>query len=89
VEGHDVTLSRQNARHERPEQEPRAAGQPHQVVHAVQLAFADSTQTVFYIMAGVMAVTFVVAVRRLPRGRVQEAAALGGAPAPQAMRASR
>jgi hypothetical protein len=66
-----------------------SAGQPHQIVHAVQLAFGDSTQTVFYIMAGVMAVTFVVAVRRLPSGRVQEAAALGGAPAPQAMRASR
>jgi fucose permease len=63
-----------------------AAGQPHQLVHAVQLAFAQSTQTVFYIMAGVMAFTFVVAVRRLPRGRVEEAAALGGS-APQAIRA--
>jgi hypothetical protein len=37
-------------------------------VHQVQLAFAHSTQTVFYIMAGVMAATFLVAVRGCPRG---------------------
>jgi hypothetical protein len=43
------------------------------VVHDVQLTFAHSTQTVFYIMAAVMAVTFVVAVRGLPRGRVETA----------------
>ena len=36
----------------------------------MQLAFAHSTQTVFYIMAGVMAATFLVAVRWLPRGRI-------------------
>ena len=47
------------------------SGQPHALVHAVQLANAHSTQTVFYIMAGVMAATFGVAVRRLPRGRVE------------------
>jgi fucose permease len=41
------------------------------LVHQVQLAFADSSQTVFYIMAGVMAATFIVAVRGLPRGRVE------------------
>ena len=35
-----------------------------------RLAFAQSTQTIFYIMAGVMAATFLVAVRWLPRGRV-------------------
>jgi hypothetical protein len=40
-------------------------------VHDVQLAFAHSTQTVFYIMAGVMAATFIVALRWLPRGRVE------------------
>jgi EmrB/QacA subfamily drug resistance transporter len=44
--------------------------EPAPVVHAVQLAFAHSTQTVFYTMAGVMAATFLVAVRQLPRGRV-------------------
>ena len=46
------------------------AGQPHAIVHDVQLAFAQSTQTVFYIMAGIMVVTFIVTVRWLPRGRV-------------------
>jgi EmrB/QacA subfamily drug resistance transporter len=45
------------------------------LVHQVQLAFADSSQTVFYIMAGVMAATFIVAVRGLPGGRVEPAEA--------------
>jgi EmrB/QacA subfamily drug resistance transporter len=63
--------------------------QPHAVVHAVQVAFAHSTQTVFYIMAGVMAATFVLALVRLPAGRVEapeeirgpdEAVAVGAAP---------
>ena len=51
-----------------------AASRPHALVHAVQLAFAQSTQTVFYIMAGVMAATFVVMVRWLPRqgGAIEE-----------------
>jgi hypothetical protein len=48
-----------------------SAGQRHAIVHAVQLAFAHSTQTVFYIMGGVMAATYLVAVRRVPRGRVE------------------
>jgi EmrB/QacA subfamily drug resistance transporter len=48
-------------------------GQPHAIVHDVQLAFAHSTQTVFYVMAGIMAATFVVTVRWLPRGRVAAA----------------
>ena len=48
-----------------------AAGQPRAAVHSVQLAFAHSTQTVFYIMAGVMAATFVVALIRLPPGHVE------------------
>jgi EmrB/QacA subfamily drug resistance transporter len=48
-----------------------AAGQPPALIHDVQLAFAHSTQTVFYIMAGVMAAIFLVAVRWLPRGRVE------------------
>jgi EmrB/QacA subfamily drug resistance transporter len=47
------------------------SGQPRALVHDVQLAFAHSIQTIFYIMAGVMAASFLVAVRRLPRGRVQ------------------
>lgn len=48
-----------------------AAGHPHALVHVVQVAFAQSTQTVFYIMAGVMAAIFVISVRWLPRGRVE------------------
>jgi EmrB/QacA subfamily drug resistance transporter len=39
--------------------------------HAVQLAFAHSTSTVFYIMAAVMAATFLITFRFLPRGRVE------------------
>jgi hypothetical protein len=35
------------------------------------MAFARSTQTVFYIMAAVMAATFIVALRGLPRGRLE------------------
>jgi MFS family permease len=42
--------------------------EPPRYLHAVQLAFAQSTQTVFYIMAAVMAVTFFLAIRLLPRG---------------------
>jgi EmrB/QacA subfamily drug resistance transporter len=49
------------------------AGRPHALVHQVQLAFAQSTQTVFYIMAGIMAVTFIVTARWMPRGRVAAA----------------
>ena len=48
-----------------------ASGHSQAAVHSVQLAFAQSTQTVFYIMAGVMAASFIVAVRWLPRGRVE------------------
>jgi hypothetical protein len=48
-----------------------ANGRPSALVHDVQLAFAHSTQTVFYIMAGVMVATFIVAVRWMPRGRLE------------------
>ena len=51
----------------------RRRGSHPALVHDVQLAFAHSTQTVFYIMAGVMAASFLVAVRRLPRGRIEPA----------------
>jgi fucose permease len=46
-------------------------GRPSALVHDVQLASAHSTQTVFYIMAGVMVATFIVAVRWMPRGRLE------------------
>jgi fucose permease len=64
-----------------------AAGQPHSLVHSVQVAFAHSTQTVFHIMAGVMAVTFIIALRWLPPGRVEapeEALAADAAAGPAA-----
>jgi hypothetical protein len=44
------------------------------VLHGVELAFAHSTQTVFYVMAGVLAATFLVTIRFYPRGRTQPAA---------------
>ena len=47
------------------------SGRSPALMHDVQLAFAHSTQTVFYIMAGVMAATFIVALRWLPRGRLE------------------
>ena len=47
-----------------------ASGQSPVLVHDVQLAFAHSTQTVFYIMAGVMAAAFLVALL-LPGGRME------------------
>jgi EmrB/QacA subfamily drug resistance transporter len=55
-----------------------AKGQSHAVVHSVQLAFAHSAQTVFYIMAGVLAVTFLITVRWLPRGRLEPATEAAG-----------
>jgi EmrB/QacA subfamily drug resistance transporter len=48
-----------------------SSGRSPALVHDVQLAFAHSTQTVFYIMAGVMVATFIVALRWLPRGRLE------------------
>jgi fucose permease len=44
----------------------------HAVVHDVQLAFAHSLQPVFYAMAGVLALAFVMTALRLPRGRLAE-----------------
>jgi hypothetical protein len=47
----------------------------------VQLAFARSTQPVFYAMAGVLALTFLIALVWLPRGRLDQS--LAPAPAPE------
>jgi EmrB/QacA subfamily drug resistance transporter len=61
-----------------------SSGQRPALVHDVRLAFAHSTQTVFYIMAGVLAATFILTIRRLPRGRVvppEEREPAGGDPA--------
>src|SRR6201995_111670 len=49
----------------------RGSGEPHSLLHQVQLGFAHSTQTVFYCMAAVMAATCGVALWGLPRGRVE------------------
>ncbi len=60
-----------------------ASGAAHtpRLTHAVALAFAQSTQTIFYIMAAIMAATFIIAVRWMPRGRV-EAVEIHGAGEP-------
>jgi predicted MFS family arabinose efflux permease len=57
-----------------------ASGRSPALVHSVQLAYAHSTQTIFYIMAAVMAATFIVAVGWLPRGRVEPSDVLDTAP---------
>ena len=49
------------------------------LVHDVQVAFAHSTQTIFYIMAAVMAAGFLVAIRYVPRGKVAPHEELAGA----------
>jgi EmrB/QacA subfamily drug resistance transporter len=41
------------------------------LTHSIQLATAHSTQTIFYVMAGVMALTFLISFLWLPRGRVE------------------
>jgi hypothetical protein len=67
----------------------QGSGRSQALVRDVQLAFAHSTQTVFYIMSGVLAVTFLVAVRWLPRGRVElagETPAVPAAASPPAVR---
>jgi EmrB/QacA subfamily drug resistance transporter len=56
-----------------------AAHQSQHVIHAVQLGFAQATQTVFYVMAALLAATFVIAIRFLPRGRLAQ----GEQPAPE------
>jgi fucose permease len=48
-----------------------SSGRSPALIHKVELAYAHSTQTIFYIMAGVMAVVFIVALRWMPRGRVE------------------
>jgi hypothetical protein len=48
-----------------------SSGHGSSLAHTVQLAAAHSTQTVFYIMAGVMAATFLVPFFRFPRGRIE------------------
>ena len=49
-----------------------AGSAPAALVHAIQVDIAHSTQTVVFIMAGLMAAAFVVAKLGLQRGRVEE-----------------
>ena len=42
------------------------------IFEAVQHDFAESTQTVFYVMGGVMVVCYVAAHLWMPRGKVEE-----------------
>jgi EmrB/QacA subfamily drug resistance transporter len=58
-------------------------GRQGSLVHDVQLAFAHSTQTIFYIMAAVMAATFLISFIRLPRGRVEPGAVWSGEADPE------
>ena len=61
-----------------------AGGHRGAVPHAIRLDFAHSTQTVVYGMAAAMALAFVVALRAMPGGRVEEVAGdePSGKPAP-------
>lgn len=45
---------------------------PANIMNDVANAFAQSTQTLFYIMAGVMAVCFLIALRWAPAGKMEE-----------------
>ena len=58
---------------------PERASQ--KLIDAVQSGFAESVQTVFYVMAAVLAVTFLIALVALPGGRM-EAAVPSDEPAP-------
>ncbi len=49
-----------------------ARGASPQLIHDVRLAFAHATQTVFYVMAAILVVNFVIAWLWLPRGRVDD-----------------
>jgi EmrB/QacA subfamily drug resistance transporter len=50
-----------------------AGGKVGKVVEGLPLDFAMATQTVFYAFAGVMAVAFLVALIKMPSGKVEEA----------------
>jgi EmrB/QacA subfamily drug resistance transporter len=57
------------------------AGGNSPTLHAIRLATAHSTGTVFQVMAGVLAACFVITFLRYPRGRVEQDAALRSAEA--------
>jgi len=59
-----------------------AAGTHSVFAHPIALATAESMQTVFYVMAGVMAATFVVSLLLYPRGKVEVERSEQEVPAP-------
>lgn len=50
-----------------------AGSKAEKIFEDIQLAFAQSTETVFYVMAGAMALALVVAIVALPNGKAPEA----------------
>lgn len=62
----------------------QAGARAEEFMHAVQLDFAMSVRTVFYIMAGVMALCFVVALIWSPPGKMEEVVIDDGEPGEQA-----
>jgi hypothetical protein len=58
-----------------------SSGSVEQVYHALQEAFAHSTQTVFYVMAGVMVACYLVAHFGMVGGKMKEVIIDGDEPA--------
>ena len=61
-----------------------AGSKAKEILDAIQLDYAMSTRTVFYAMAGAMAVAFVIALVGMPGGKVEEAPVSGEDAAPGA-----
>ncbi len=59
-----------------------AGSRAEEVFQAVQLDFALATRTVFYVMAGVMVVAFLVAAAGMPRGKIEDKLAADDTGAP-------
>ncbi|MEI7691482.1 MAG: hypothetical protein WCJ50_03025, partial [Actinomycetes bacterium] len=47
------------------------------ILKGIQDSYAQSTQTIFYVMAGVMALIFIYSLIFVPRGKVEEVVAAG------------
>jgi EmrB/QacA subfamily drug resistance transporter len=73
------SISQGSGAEEAPQQAGGAIGK---VIDSIPHDFALATQTVFYVMAGVMAVAFVVALATMPAGKVEEPVPEPGQPAP-------
>ena len=62
------------ARARAPDSPTRGAGRAKEIFADIQHDFALSCRVVFYVMAGVMLVSFIVALVGMPAGKVEEAA---------------